>query len=97
MTSKTELPSIYLNHEMVDEISLSASNSEIKSIKKYANRLIKRAFFEHKKFNKDLEVSLFKLFYWSNDIFFCGIWSLISIIPNRFIFLLRGIKKVVFK
>lgn len=97
MTSKTELPSIYLNHEMVDEISLSASNSEIKTIKKYANRLIKRAFFEHKKFKKDPGVSLFKLFYWSNDIFFCGIWSLISIIPNRFIFLLRGIKKFVFK
>jgi succinoglycan biosynthesis protein ExoO len=97
MTSKTEVPSILLNIQMVDQISLTASKTEITFAKVYANRLIKRAFFEHKKFKQDPKVYLFNSFYWSNDIIFCFAWSLISITPDKFINLLRKVKKLFFE
>lgn len=92
MTSKTEIPSIELNHYMVKEVSIRASKKEQFLIKKYANRLIKRAFFESKKFNVQLTESLIKSFYWSNDFSFCLFWSFISFFPNELINFLRKAK-----
>jgi len=93
MTSKTEVPSILLNNQMVDEISKVASQKELAYTKIYANRLIKRAYFEQRKFRKKIQnESLVKLFYWENDILFCLTWSLISILPDFIVNTLRNVK-----
>ena len=93
MTSKTEVPSILLNNQMLDEISKVASQKELYYTKIYANRLIKRAYFEQKRFKKKTQnKSLAQLFYWENNISFCLIWSLTSLLPDFFVSTLRKVK-----
>lgn len=82
MVSKNSAPSISLNHEMVLELKNKVNHNEFALIKKYANRLIRTAYFEQKKINGKAEIGLLKAFYWRGDLAFCTFWVLLSLLPT---------------
>jgi glycosyltransferase involved in cell wall biosynthesis len=90
MVSKNASPSISLNNQMVYELKDQINEKELNLLKKYANRLIKTAYFEQIKIQGRPEVGLFNAFYWRNDILFCSFWFMFSILPNC---LLKRLKK----
>lgn len=52
--SRTNTPSLTINHQMVDELESFLTSDQSKLLKKYANRLIRTAWFEKKKINPKL-------------------------------------------
>lgn len=92
--SKSNVPSMSLNHEMVSELGDDCTREELLWLKKYANRLIITAFFEQKRINGKVEMRLFKAFYWRNDIAFCMFCFGLSFLPSQAIIVLKKIKKI---
>ncbi len=91
--SKSNVPSMSLNHQMVRELRDGCNYEEFLWLKKYANRLIRTAFFEQKKMNGKVEMGLLNAFYWRNDIAFCMFWLGLSLLPMQVITVLRKLKK----
>lgn len=91
--SKTSVPRIELFNEMVEELHLSCTDQENIWLKKYANRLIRAAFFEQKRMNGKVEMGLLKAFYWRNDIAYCIFWLGLSFLPRQVIAALIKFKK----
>lgn len=90
--SKTSLPSIEINNEMVKELSpILESKKEITYLKKYANRLIRTAWLEQKNENKKTPKILFKLYYF-DDLKFSLFWGIISFLPYSLIMFLKNLK-----
>lgn len=91
--SKSSVPSISLNKEMVNEIGCDLGENEFQFLKKYANRLIKIAWFEKKR-KSVVKNRLSRELYWSGDWRFCFFWSSIALLPLSY---LNILKKVFFK
>lgn len=91
--SKSNVPKMSLNHEMVSDLRVDCTPEEFLWLKKYANRLIRTAFFEQKKMNGKVEMGLLNAFYWRNDIAFCMFWLGLSLLPMQVITVLRKLKK----
>ena len=92
--SKSNAPSISLNHEMVNELCRFCTSAEQYWLKKYANRLISTAFFEQKIINGKVEMGLLNAFYWRNDFVFCLLWFMRSLLPLQVLGALRKLKNV---
>lgn len=92
MVSKNSMPSISLNHEMLRELKNSIKHKEHKLLKKYANRLIKNAYFEQKKIKGKAEMGLLSAFFWRNDLAFCTFWFSLSLLPTRVLYVLQNLK-----
>ena len=92
MVSKNSLPSMSLNHEMVFELKSKLNLNELKFLMKYANRLIKTAYFEQKKITGKTEMGLLKAFYWRNDLAFCIFWFSLSLLPMRVLYVMQNLK-----
>ncbi|MDO3377830.1 glycosyltransferase family 2 protein [Geoalkalibacter halelectricus] len=90
--SKTNTPSMILNVNMVNELSAGCSEEELLWLKRYANRLIKTAYFEQRLSLKKAEMSLFKALYWRNNFKYCLFWSILSLLPYNSIEVLRKLK-----
>lgn len=91
--SKSSVPSISLNQEMVNEVGCDLDENEFLFLKKYANRLIRIAWFEKKR-KSFVKNRLSRELYWSGDWRFCFFWSSMSLLPLSYLNLL---KKIFFK
>ena len=92
MVSKNSMPSMSLNHEMVFELKSKTNYKELKLLNKYANRLIRTAYFEQKKITGKTELGLLKAFYWRNDLAFCTFWFSLSLLPMRVLYAMQNLK-----
>jgi succinoglycan biosynthesis protein ExoO len=91
--SKTNVPSMHLNIEMVNELKESLTKKELFYLRKYANKLIRTAYFEQKRVFNKTETSLIKGFYWLSDIKYCFFWSCLSMLPQSVIEFIKKIKR----
>lgn len=91
--SKIQAPSMSLNITLVEQLFGSIAKDEAKLLKRYANRLIRTAFFEQRKIKGKAEMGLLRAFYWRNDIAFCTFWFFLSLFPSAMLYRLQNIKK----
>ena len=80
--SKTSLPSIQYNFEFAEPLYKKCNKKESKMLDRYLNRLVKVAWFEHKRANSKIS-PLWSYFKFKNSFFYCLFWSLISILPRK--------------
>lgn len=90
MVSRNSIPSISLNHEMVTELSPLVNSSELVFLKKYANRLVRIAWIESRKAGVNAGM-LSSHLYWRHDIYFCLMYSTLSLMPSS---ILSGLKEM---
>lgn len=95
--SKSNAPSMILNHEMVIELRDDCTREELIWLNKYANRLIKTAYFEQQRLKGEVEMNLLSAFYWRYDILFCILWFGVSLFPVCVTFILRKFIKTLNK
>ncbi|MFW6008123.1 MAG: glycosyltransferase family A protein [archaeon] len=89
--SKNNVPSVNINHEMVGRLESIINQQELKLLKKYANRLIRKAWFENKRIGNKKKPLAYE-FYWENDIKYCLKWVILSLLPYKFYQIIYSIK-----
>lgn len=94
--SKTSVPNIEMFKEMVVELSEELNDKELKELKRYANRLIRTAWFETRRFSRCDAGKLYSHFFWTNkDLRYCVLWSLVSLFPLQMINIAKSIKSAI--
>lgn len=91
--SQTAVPSMSLNHEMFRELEVYLDEKESLLLKKYANRLIRTAYFEQRRLVDQAEMRLVNAFYWRSDFKFCLFWSIFSFLPQPLIELIKKVRR----
>lgn len=81
MVSKTASANAKLFNKMVYELKDISTKKEVVWLERYANRLIRTAWFETKKM-KVAQESFRKLVFWRHDILFCFVWYCLTLLPS---------------
>ena len=89
--SKTNLPSIEYSFEFAKPIYSKCNEKESEMLDKYLNRLVKVAWFEHRRSNSNI-LPLWSYFKFRKSIIYCSFWSIISILPTSLVKVLTNIK-----
>ncbi|QZN91419.1 glycosyltransferase family A protein [Idiomarina abyssalis] len=90
--SKTSLPSIGYNFEFAQPLYDKCDKSEAKMLDRYLNRLVKIAWFEHRRAGSKIS-PLWRYFRFRNSFFYCIFWSFVSTLPKGFVEKLTNLKK----
>ena len=90
--SKQNIPNVNFFFYMVSELGESISKQERIYLERYANRLIRTAWFENK-IVKNNQKNIFTKLYWKHDVRFCLLWTILSYTPLPFLKLMKRIKK----
>ncbi len=89
--TRASLPKIELFQMMVSELAPGCTRSEYIWLTRYANKLIKTAWIEHRLAGRE-PAPLYSYFHWNNHFHYCFFWSLISLLPVSFINNVRSLK-----
>lgn len=90
--SKTSLPSIEYNFEFAKPLYEESSKKEAALLDKYLNRLVRNAWFEHRRTGSDIS-PLWSYLRFKNAFFYSLFWSFVSIIPVNSLIKLTNLKK----
>ncbi|WP_144822368.1 glycosyltransferase family 2 protein [Marinobacter piscensis] len=91
--SKSSVPSIDINKQMVAEVSEELTDCELQALRSYSNRLIRTAWLEVRRIGRFDSGRLYSHFFWTKkDFGFCCFWSFVSLLPSQVINLARSIK-----
>jgi succinoglycan biosynthesis protein ExoO len=80
--SSHTVPSMQISKELVNELMDELSRKEVKLLKRYANRMIFRAYIEQIRITGTSEKPLFSTFYWDVSPLICLKWYVSSLIPK---------------
>lgn len=89
--SKSCYPSVVINQQMVNELRPLCNHQELIYLERYANKLIRMAWFENRRFGNKLN-RLSSYLYWKNSFWYCLFWTLLSIIPESLYNFLKKIR-----
>ncbi|POQ98656.1 hypothetical protein AU468_12390 [Alkalispirochaeta sphaeroplastigenens] len=80
--SRSCAPSLTLSHEMVRELAPDLSRRELAMLRRYANRLVSRAWFEGRAHGQKPARPLPRELYWlAGNPGFCLKWTVLSFVP----------------
>lgn len=91
--SKNNLPSIEINYIMVEKLQHHCTKQERYWLTRYANHLIRRAWFERKIQGLD-QKHLFSYLYWRNHYIFCLYWGILGFLPSHCLSYLKKLKAI---
>lgn len=94
--SKTNVPSILFNHQMVEELKNYTDRETIIELKKYANKLMITAWFERKK-NGYKDAPLKSFLFFGNDFMSLLFWVSLSYLNKDILYRIQSFKRKLWK